>query len=68
MSEIYRAPTAGGPPERVVQTSGVAVFSAPTPDGRALIYAGDHQGEGLNIWRHTLDGSPDHRLTDGAGE
>jgi serine/threonine protein kinase len=68
LSEIYRAPVGGGRPEPVVQTAGVARNPAPTPDGRALVYAGDHAGEGLNIWWHPLDGSPQRRLTAGAGE
>ena len=44
------------------------MFPALTPDGRALIYAGDHAGHGLNIWWRPLDGSPERRLTTGAGE
>lgn len=68
VGEIYRAPVDGGAPERVVRTSGVAMYPAPTPDGTAVVYAGDHNGEGLNIWWHPLDGSPERRLTAGAGE
>ena len=68
LGEIYRAPAAGGAPEVVVQTQGTAMFPALTPDGRALIYAGDHAGHGLNIWWRPLDGSPERRLTTGAGE
>ena len=41
---------------------------APTPDGTAIVYAGDRHGEGLNLWWHPLDGSPERRLTAGAGE
>ena len=66
--DVYRAPVAGGAPEVVVQTQGTAMFPAPTPDGRALIYAGDQAGHGLNIWWRPLDGSPERRLTTGAGE
>jgi Tol biopolymer transport system component len=68
VGEIYRVPAAGGTPERVVETAGLAVHPAPTADGTAVIYAGNHQGEGLNLWWHPLDGSPEHRLTAGAGE
>ena len=68
VGEIYRAPVAGGAPERIVSTRGVAVYPAPTPDGSAIVYAGSHNGEGLNLWWHPLDGSPERRLTAGAGE
>lgn len=68
LGEIYRVPAAGGPPELIVQTSGTAMFPTLTPDGRALIYAGDRTGDGLNIWWRPLDGSPERRLTTGAGE
>jgi TolB protein len=44
------------------------MYPAPTPDGRALIYAGNPQGEGVNLWWHPLDGSPERRLTIGTGE
>lgn len=66
--EIYRVAATGGPPEVIVRTPGVAKHPVPTPDGAAVIYAGDRNGEGLNIWLHPLDGSPDVRLTVGAGE
>lgn len=68
LGEIDRVPVSGGAPEVVVRTEGTAMFPAPTPDGRALIYAGDHGGQGLNIWWRPLDGSPERRLTTGAGE
>ena len=68
LSEIYRARVDGGPPERIVRSPGVAIHPAPTPDGTAVVYAGNHSGEGLNIWWHPLDGSPERRLTAGAGE
>jgi serine/threonine protein kinase len=66
-SAIHRVPVAGGAPEAVV-TEGVAMYPAPTPDGRALVYAGDHGGEGLNLWWRPLGGGPERRLTAGAGE
>lgn len=68
LGEIYRVAAAGGPPEPVVSTHGTAMFPAPTPDGRAVIYAGDRSGDGLNIWWHPLDGSPERRLTAGNAE
>jgi Tol biopolymer transport system component len=68
LGEIHRVALTGGAPEVVVRTPGVAMHPAPTPDGTAVIYAGDRSGEGLNIWRHPLDGSADVRLTTGAGE
>ncbi|MGQ0736221.1 MAG: LpqB family beta-propeller domain-containing protein [Acidobacteriota bacterium] len=68
LSEIYRVDTATGVQEPFVQTTGIAMFPAPTPDGRAVIYAGDRTGEGLNLWWRPFDGSPEGRLTAGAGE
>lgn len=68
LGEIYRVAATGGAIEPVVSTQGTAMFPAPTPDGRGVIYAGDRNGEGLNIWWHPLDGTPEHRLTVGAGE
>jgi Tol biopolymer transport system component len=68
LGEIYRVPASGGTPEPVVRTQGTAMYPAPTPDGRALIYAGDHDGEGMNIWWRPLDGAPERRLTTGAGD
>jgi eukaryotic-like serine/threonine-protein kinase len=67
-SDIYRVAVGGGAPEPVVVGEGVAMFPAPTPDGRALVYAGDHRGEGMNIWWRPFDGSLERRLTAGAAE
>lgn len=66
--DIYRVPVQGGTPEVMVRTHGTAMYPAPTPDGAALIYAGNHHGEGFNLWWHPLDGSPERRLTIGTGE
>ena len=66
--DIYRIPAGGGTPEMVVRTPGTAMFPSPTPDGKAIVYAGNHQGEGMNIWWHPLNGSPPRRLTIGSGE
>lgn len=68
LGDIYRVAVAGGPPEPVVLTPGTAMFPTPTPDGRGLIYAGDRGGDGLNLWWRPFDGSPERRLTTGAGE
>jgi eukaryotic-like serine/threonine-protein kinase len=68
LGEIYRVAVSGGSPEPVVTTQGIAMFPALTPDGLALIYAGDRGGDGLNIWWRPLNGTPEHRLTIGAGE
>ena len=66
--DIYRVPAAGGTPEPVVQTPGTAMYPAPTPDRAAVIYAGNHRGEGFNLWWHPLDGSAERRLTIGTSE
>jgi Tol biopolymer transport system component len=68
LGDIYRVSADGGSPEVVVATAGTVMYPTPLPDGKALIYAGNHAGEGLNIWLRPLDGSPEWRLTTGAGE
>ncbi len=68
LGDIYRVSVDGGEPEAVITTAGTAMYPAPTPDGKAIVYAGNHSGEGLNIWWRPLDGSPEWRLTNGAGE
>ncbi len=67
-TEIWRAPSAGGPAERVVATEGVAHAPLLTPDGRGLIYSGDQSGDALNLWWRPLSRGQDHRLTRGAGD
>jgi eukaryotic-like serine/threonine-protein kinase len=66
--EIWRVPSHGGRAEPVVRTPVVAKDPTPTPDGQALIYAGSHHGEPLNLWWHPLDGGAERRLTTGSGE
>jgi Tol biopolymer transport system component len=66
--EVWRVRATGGPTEPVVATQGVAMQPAPTADGRALVYAGDPDGRGLNLYWRMLDGSGEWRLTTGAGE
>jgi Tol biopolymer transport system component len=65
---IWRVPIGGGTAEPVVETQGVAQDPLPTPDGGALIYAGDPSGGTLNIWWRPLAGGHERRLTRGAGE
>jgi serine/threonine protein kinase/Tol biopolymer transport system component len=65
---IWRVPSGGGPAEPVVETQGVARDPLPTPDGRALIYAGDQSGGALNLWWRPLRGGRERRLTRGAGD
>jgi Tol biopolymer transport system component len=67
-TEIWRAPSGGGAAERVVGTQGVARDPLLTPDGRALVYAGDQSGGALNLWWCPLRGGPERRLTRGAGD
>ena len=67
-TEIWRVPSGGGPAEPVVKTLGVARDPLPTPDGRALIYAGDQSGGALNLWWRPLRGGRERRLTRGAGD
>ena len=67
-TEIWRAPSGGGPAERVVATQGVARDPVLTPDGSGLVYAGDQSGATLNLWWRPLRGGRERRLTSGAGD
>lgn len=67
-TEIWRAPSKGGAPERVFATSGVAHNPTPTSDGLGLVYAGDRTGDGLQLWWRSLANGAERRLTTGAGE
>jgi Tol biopolymer transport system component len=67
-TELWRVASAGGQPEPVVPTQGVSLSAVPTPDGRALIYAGDQGGGELNLWWRPLRGGRERRLTRGAGD
>ena len=67
-TEIWRVPSGGGAAERVVETQGVARDPLLTPDGRALVYAGDQSGGALNLWWRPLRGGRERRLTRGAGD
>jgi len=67
-TEIWRVPSGGGEAEPVVTTQGIAQSPLPTPDGRALIYAGDQEGGALNLWWRPLHGGRERRLTSGAGD
>ena len=66
-TEVWRVPSRGGEPERVLATEGVAFCPMPLASGEAIIYAGDRPGEGLNLWWRPLAGGPERRLTTGAG-
>jgi Tol biopolymer transport system component len=67
-TEIWRVPGGGGAAEQVVATQGVARDPLLTPDGRALVYAGDQSGGALNLWWRPLRGGRERRLTRGAGD
>jgi serine/threonine protein kinase/WD40 repeat protein len=67
-TEIWRVSSGGGDAERVVATQSVARDPLLTPDGRALVYAGDQSGGALNLWWRPLRGGRERRLTRGAGD
>ena len=67
-TEIWRVRSGGGAAEQVVAGQGVARDPLPTPDGRALVYAGDQSGGALNLWWRPLRGGGERRLTRGAGD
>ena len=67
-TEIFRAPAAGGPPERVVATVRRAVCPFPSPDGRGLFYAANPDGVDLSLWWKDLASGRESRITSGVGE
>jgi eukaryotic-like serine/threonine-protein kinase len=67
-TEIFRAPAAGGPPERVVATVRRAVCPFPSPDGSGLFYAANPDGVDLSLWWKDLASGRESRITSGVGE
>lgn len=68
-TEIYRVSAAGGPIEPVVTTARRAVFPAPTPDGRGLVYAANPSTAELGLWwQGFTNGSPARPITNAVGE
>jgi Tol biopolymer transport system component len=67
-SEIYRLPASGGgEPEPLVQTSRRAVYPAPMPDGRGLVYASNIDTADLALWWRPLRRGQPRRITLGVG-
>ena len=67
-TEIFRAPAAGGRPERVVATARRAVCPFPSPDGKGLFYAANPDGVDLSLWWKDLARGRESRITTGVGE
>lgn len=67
-TEIFRAPAAGGPPERVVATVRRAVCPFPSPDSRGLLYAANPDSVDLGLWWKDLASGRESRITSGVGE
>jgi Tol biopolymer transport system component len=67
-TEIWRVRSDGGAPEPLFSTQGIAQSPLLTPDGRALVYAGDQAGGALNLWLRPLGGGRERRLTRGVGD
>jgi Tol biopolymer transport system component len=66
-SEIWRIPAAGGSPERVVASSRRAVFPAPMPGGRGLLYSANPDSAELGLWWLPPSGGTAARITTGVG-
>jgi Tol biopolymer transport system component len=67
-SEIYRVSAEGGKPEPLVQTIRRAVFPAPLPDLKGLIYAANPDSVDLGLWWEPIGGGTPRSLTIGIGE
>lgn len=64
-SIIYTLPVEGGTPRRVTP-NGPSYLHGWSPDGRELVYTGDRDGK-LDVYRISVDGGEETRLTDAAG-
>ena len=67
-TEIFRAPAAGGPLERIVATARRAAFPFPGPDEGGLFYSANPDGVDLGLWWRDLADGRDYRVTTGVGE
>jgi Tol biopolymer transport system component len=67
-AEIWRVPAGGGAAERVVETSRLALFPAPMPDGRGLLFSANPDSAELGLWWLPSSRRPPVRMTVGAGQ
>ncbi len=67
-AEIWRVPSGGGTAERVVQTSRLALFPAPMPDGRGLLFSANPDSAELGLWWLPPSQRVPIRVTVGAGQ
>ena len=66
-SGIYRQALSGGDPQPVVSTSRRAVYPAPLPDGRGLVYAANVDSADTALWWRPFGSGAPRRLTTGVG-
>jgi Tol biopolymer transport system component len=66
-TEIDRVPSSGGAAEPVIRTSRRAVFPAPLPDGRGLIYGANPDTADVGLWWRPFRRGEPRRLTLGVG-
>ena len=67
-SEVWRVPVAGGEPEAVLRSSRRAVYPAPMPEGRGLVFAANPSTVDLGLWWSPPGGGEPRPLTTGVGE
>ncbi len=67
-SEIWRAPVGGGEPEPVLRSRRRAIYPAPMPEGRGLIFAANPSTVDLGLWWSPPGGGEPRPLTSGVGE
>ena len=67
-SEIWRVPVGGGEPEPVLRSRRRAIYPAPMPQGRGLIFAANPSTVDLGLWWSPPGGGEPRPLTSGVGE
>ena len=66
-TEIWRIAAGGGTPERAVATSRLAVYPAPMPDGRGLLFSANPDSAEIGLWWLPPSNRGPKRVTVGAG-
>ena len=67
-SEIWRVRADGGTPEPVVQSTRRAIYPAPLPEGRGLVFAANPNTVELGLWWNPPGSGAARPITTGVGE
>ena len=67
-SEVWRVAAAGGEPEAVQQSIRRAIYPAPMPEGRGLVFAANPSTVDMGLWWRPPGGGEPRPITTGVGE